>query len=1302
MNCFMSWTSIWLNSLIENFSNERKSKNNDGRIEYEHLAPKTNISEEESKSFSEALNYALGNEEIHNIAITGSYGSGKSSLISSYIKRQENFDKKFLQISLASFTLEKNAEKNIDSSKNNEDVFNEAQEEEDSDTEDEITHGESLTEEKDINTDEKRTSYIPFSTLQKIEKSILQQMFYRESGFKLPFSRFKRIRNLGVLGNCALTLLVFILFLFPFKFFKEELWIKAKNISLFNSGIKTGILFWLFTACLLISVFFIIRFCNKIKIKKLGFQNLDIDLDVKDKNSLLNKYVDEILYYFEVTDYEVVVFEDLDRFKNTEIFIKLRELNTLLNNYKKIKKNRKKITFIYALLDDVFEDNSRTKFFEFIIPIIPVIDYQNSGDYLLKRKKINDNTAFSDLEESFLLDIGLYVNDMRLLKNSINEFKLYDEVINKVIYENSKNEIDIPETTEDKNKKKIEPHNRKKIFSLILYKNLYPNDFAKLQNNEGYLYSVFQNKTIAIKTEKKKLEKEIIKLEKNIEEIEKYSDLQIEDLRRRYVFKILQTVSNFYRIRTVDYLSDDAFQKLRKENKISVETEYQQYYGSPRQIIRSDVPFSFSSIENSIDPNYTYEEKENFIKQNQNGEIERLRIQINNCKREIKEINSLSIAEIIEKYNDTSFIPKHERINFDLVVYLLRNDCIDENYFDYISYFYPESLTRNDNDFIRLLRNHSLPDFEKPLEKFENILRRINNNDWKNPAILNNSFLTYLLQTKNENLDFFVETMLDYDKSSNNMFFRQYDNTSDEQLYDLYTLVFNSISMYQNWVEKLFDSSNLEQFYKFFILIEVEDNKSYKKFIEKNICFLYRDLSNDEKEIIKKKLTKLGVKIELSKECVKYDIFKIIINNNLYNLTTNNLTQIINAESSEEYITISDYLTKIRTLKNKNVVDYVNNNLNVIIKSILLPLGENLNEDEETFISLIKNEDVKIEYKEKLIKYNQVKITDITTLPEVITYEAESEKKELQIWGALIENNKVLSSWNNVLTYFEKMDKASNHLTSFLNHKENIQNLTENFPLSDEEMEDNESEKYQLVKSFYNFIIKSDSLEINSFIDLMTICKFPYPKLENYNIDSKKIRNLIEIKLLTFSIDNYNGIKKSSPDNLPLFISVYFEEILENETIISDTDLIKCFNSKDISISLKNKILSTKISAWNKISDDKFFAEIAEHIIKNNVYEKIVIPFDTIANALKKHSDNSQKLILLLNTQFNNLTNEQIVATLTLFGQPYSGLCEKNGTHSTMKLNENELQLCNNLYARDLIASITQHKDEYKIIRKRK
>ena len=75
------------------------------KIKYEHLAPITDIKDEDAQSFNESLDYALNNPQIHNIAITGSYGSGKSSLICSYIERQDKHEKKFLQISLASFTL---------------------------------------------------------------------------------------------------------------------------------------------------------------------------------------------------------------------------------------------------------------------------------------------------------------------------------------------------------------------------------------------------------------------------------------------------------------------------------------------------------------------------------------------------------------------------------------------------------------------------------------------------------------------------------------------------------------------------------------------------------------------------------------------------------------------------------------------------------------------------------------------------------------------------------------------------------------------------------------------------------------------------------------------------------------------------------------------------------------------------------------------------------------------------------------------------------------------------------------------
>ena len=50
------------------------------------------------------MNFALRDENIHNIAVTGSYGSGKSSLIKSY-EKNHNYD--FLDISLATFEIKK-------------------------------------------------------------------------------------------------------------------------------------------------------------------------------------------------------------------------------------------------------------------------------------------------------------------------------------------------------------------------------------------------------------------------------------------------------------------------------------------------------------------------------------------------------------------------------------------------------------------------------------------------------------------------------------------------------------------------------------------------------------------------------------------------------------------------------------------------------------------------------------------------------------------------------------------------------------------------------------------------------------------------------------------------------------------------------------------------------------------------------------------------------------------------------------------------------------------------------------------
>ena len=74
------------------------------------LAPTSNA--DANGTYAEALEFATNNTNIFNIALTGPYGSGKSSVIKSYLKQYEIRPKRVaLEISLASFVSDSGAMK---------------------------------------------------------------------------------------------------------------------------------------------------------------------------------------------------------------------------------------------------------------------------------------------------------------------------------------------------------------------------------------------------------------------------------------------------------------------------------------------------------------------------------------------------------------------------------------------------------------------------------------------------------------------------------------------------------------------------------------------------------------------------------------------------------------------------------------------------------------------------------------------------------------------------------------------------------------------------------------------------------------------------------------------------------------------------------------------------------------------------------------------------------------------------------------------------------------------------------------
>ena len=76
-----------------------KKKNKEIFAEYEDLTPIDKFNED--SEYFKMLDWALSNKNINNIALTGGYGAGKSSILKSYERSRSS--NSYLNISLASF-----------------------------------------------------------------------------------------------------------------------------------------------------------------------------------------------------------------------------------------------------------------------------------------------------------------------------------------------------------------------------------------------------------------------------------------------------------------------------------------------------------------------------------------------------------------------------------------------------------------------------------------------------------------------------------------------------------------------------------------------------------------------------------------------------------------------------------------------------------------------------------------------------------------------------------------------------------------------------------------------------------------------------------------------------------------------------------------------------------------------------------------------------------------------------------------------------------------------------------------------
>lgn len=761
-------------------------------------------------SYVQRLEKALeGNDnKLHNIALSGVYGSGKSSILEKVVKDlEEERPHTTRTISLAPLAaqLKKQDDRKVNS------VSDE---------------GDSAPE-KPSGAPPKSSNNSSITNL--IQKEIIKQLLYGTDPGKIPASHFHRINEIGLgkqllssLACGALLLFMLDIHKWPYNRIQELLtWlpIPTSITKILAEIVIIGLL--------LIATFALFHyFDTRIHLAKIDVGTAGITLG-ENSDSYFDQYLDEIIYIFEKTGIRTVFFEDLDRFQDAQIFDSLRELNQILNNDPKLRhtestiqkisqrlhfspsaeeKNSQSsipIQFVYAIHDAIFSNQyvladeqvsnkeslshsfSRAKFFDLIIPVMPFVSASNS--YQIALETLEDVLDANDPQMINLLElVADAIPDKRTWINIRNEFIVYREHLF----------VQSPEGRFTSKLGLDESH----LLAFIIYKNCYLDDSVKIHDGKSKLDYFYNN---ARELAKQKLSNLIDQNHKLEDQISRFTDesnaekraLELKAKLCHFMALIADTTEdNEDSLRVglnANNVSDASTPQAWRELTGCEETDqvYVEYDYHWTRITRL-IPYSLLKrvIDTSLDIGQ-WEESQKINLTNKNADL----------SKTIEDLRSGDWAFILQfeesqtKESQTSLDKDFYALldgNTSLLYRLISHGWIGQDYMLYSTIYTDEGITRNALNFILHHIDGNNPDYQFKLddEDSEDALRRIRRKDkaiFHQHRVLNIDLLHYMLShcddsETNQDTDQIIEMLSPLDNETSEFVSAYLDRLDDK------------------------------------------------------------------------------------------------------------------------------------------------------------------------------------------------------------------------------------------------------------------------------------------------------------------------------------------------------------------------------------------------------------------------------------------------------------------------------------------------------------------------------------------
>ncbi|MUG79078.1 hypothetical protein GM608_02400 [Bombella sp. ESL0380] len=1122
--------------------------------------------EEEHGTYVKALEEALKNKENLNIALSGPYGTGKSSILKKFTAGKNGV----IELSLSTLSL----------------------------------FGKSTYEkikESNIPDNEEQATLPPqaMTLTNQIQKEIVKQLLYRESPKKAPASRFRRIERFQCM-RCifisfwASVILTVIFFLAGWveKILKEfPLLYAYKPLS-----------YAVFPFVFFVSIFCLFKiFDGRIRVKQLSAGSATVSLD-ENSASYFDQYLDEIVYFFDTSKKDIVIFEDIDRFDDCHIFDTLRSLNTLLNNSPQIKKN---IRFIYAVKDSIFErregetdldgfvhkeavNSNRTKFFDIIIPIVPFVTYLTSKSLA---KDIIDEKIKDHKIDNKLINIAMSaIPDMRLLKNILNEFIVF----RKMIFSGGGEALKLKDN---------------ELFAMVVYKNTHLEDFENIRFRKSRIDDLYRmsrefiNRRINLNATK------IKEMRDNLNEIENLegNSVRLHDIIKKYIENVGRDMGVSVNVKNFTVGSVHHSMDEMKSSKFWMDIEqgaYNLVWECNERISRSAYLSQFEELKINLSRDRICDlvgREVDFLKLME-LDRENLEKEIEKLDKENRYLNVCDFHELITysssmevsnaEEGDKDFITEVRTLLQSKLAYqLVEHGYVGRNFSLYTTRYHDSYFSSNAMNFIIHHIECDVMDEYFHLDHcdVENIINDYRDEISSKYSFYNIDILKYLLDKEENGLDIIsrkLSLLGKHEKKFLNSYYKSDLVTNEDKIKLAQKLAKFSSEIIFHFIGGEDFNNNIRIILINGILSDISCLKeqsideSVADYLLENydkFSVLSGRMSHENAESI----SQLYRRAKVCVPALRYlgeELQKAFVRKNIYKLTCENIS--LAADLSKDSIS----LNRIRS-NNKEVYDYVLSKISEyieVIKGKVFSIDNN-----ESFVEVIR----------ELFSYNVSCLKDVLINVHDSCVVEKIESLPDDVWPLLAETGRFQPTLHNICLYVGENGEVDENLASLLKAKEGISEvevIDENN--SDEGETRRENIAYCILNCPDNFF--SSDLRTKLVSDLKLGKYLQVDKIVSR--DNKLFGWLIERDIIVDDEKSYERLFQMEWSARSDFISKSknFRSYMTPDLVAGD--LTQLFKDKKIPSDIKKYIVQNAEN-FMEVFDGSSWEEIIKYAYKKNI-----------------------------------------------------------------------------------------------------